>query len=371
MQKQPLIVNYVYSLLAIVLTVYGIIVAKNFLYPITFGILLAYLLYPVANYLEKKNFPRILSIFLSLILSLTVVFFALFFIYKQLSVLLDDFPGLRRKAINNIEHLVSSIETTFGIADEKFEFFLKDIVNTIFESGRHSLNLILSATTGTLFKIGILPVYVFLFLYYRTKFAYFILKVVNREKRDVTVKILKDISTIASRYMLGVATVVLILSVINSVGLMVIGIEYALILGIVSAICNFIPYFGTLIGGAIPFVFALLTGDSPLLALRVFILFVIIQFLENNILTPNIVGDNVKISPLFIIFSLIVAAMIWGIPGMLVVIPFLAMFKIVIVNIERFEPYAYLLDNRGTQRHAITVEKIRDFFLFRKSKKTK
>ena len=146
------------------------------------------------------------------------------------------------------------------------------------------------------------------------------------------------------------------------------GCNIALILGIVSAICNFIPYFGTLIGGSIPLVFALLTGDSPLLALRVLILFAIIQFVENNILTPNIVGYNVKISPLFIIFSLILAAMLWGIPGMLVVIPFLAMFKIVINNIERFEPYAYLLDTRGTQQHAVSINKIKRFFLFLRKK---
>lgn len=368
MQSRPFIIKYTYTLLAIILSIYGIIVAKNFLYPITFGILLAYLLYPVANYLEKKNFPRIISIFFSLILSVTVVFFTIFFLYKQLSVLLDDFPGLRRKAISNIELLLSSIESTFGISDDKFELFLKDIVDAIFESGSKSINSILSATTSILFKIGILPVYVFLFLYYRTKFAYFILKIAGKNRRETTIKILKDISTIASRYMLGVATVVLILCVVNSFGLIIIGVKYAIILGIISAICNFIPYFGTLIGASIPLIFALLTGDSPILALRVLILFAIIQFLENNILTPNIVGYNVKISPLFIIFSLIVAAMLWGIPGMLVVIPFLAMFKIVINNIERFEPYAYLLDTRGTQRHAITIGNIRRFSVFRKTK---
>ena len=231
MQKQPFIIKYTFTLLAVILSIYGIILAKNFLYPITFGILLAYLLYPVANYLEKKNFPRIVSIFLSLILSVTVVFFTMFFLYKQLSVLLEDFPGLRRKAIINIELLVSSIESTFGISDDKFELFLKEIVNTIFESGRQSINSILSATTGALFKIGILPVYVFLFLYYRTKFAYFILKIAGKDRKQNTIKILKDISTIASRYMLGVATVVLILCFVNSFGLKIVGVQYSANIG--------------------------------------------------------------------------------------------------------------------------------------------
>ncbi|NJM14163.1 MAG: AI-2E family transporter [Bacteroidales bacterium] len=100
-------------------------------------------------------------------------------------------------------------------------------------------------------------------LYYRTKFAYFILKVSRKEKRKVMVNILRDISTIASRYMLGVITVVTILCVLNSLGLYIIGMDFPVLLGIISAIMNFIPYFGTLIGGAIPLVFSILISTEP------------------------------------------------------------------------------------------------------------
>jgi predicted PurR-regulated permease PerM len=181
---------------------------------------------------------------------------------------------------------------------------------------------------------------------------------VPQDKQKVTIKILRDISMVASKYMGGVVIVVFILCVLNSLGLYIIGFRYPIVMGIISALFNFIPYFGTLMGGAVPLLFALLVQD-PVIAGRVVILFIIIQFTENNILTPNIVGGNVKISPFFIIVGLVMAAMIWGIPGMLVIIPVLAIMKIVFKNIDELQPYAFLLSTRGTQKHSINVKNLK------------
>ena len=212
------------------------------------------------------------------------------------------------------------------------------------------------------------PVYVFLFLYYRTKFAYFILKIVGRQNRLIAVKALREIARVVTRYMLGVSTVVLILCFFNSIGLLLIGIKYPLLLGVISALFSFIPYFGNFIGGLVPFIFALLTEDSSAYLLRIAIFVYCIHFFENNILSPNIVGNNVRINPFVIILGLIIGAIIWGIPGMLVVIPFLAMVKIILKNIPDLQPYVYLLGTRGTSRHALTVGNIRRFLSEMKNK---
>jgi predicted PurR-regulated permease PerM len=156
--------------------------------------------------------------------------------------------------------------------------------------------------------------------------------------------------------------VVLILCFFNSIGLFIIGIKYPLLLGVVSALFSFIPYFGNFIGGLIPFTFALLTEDSSVYALRIAIFVYCIHFFENNILSPNIVGNNVRINPFIIILGLIIGALVWGVPGMLVVIPFLAMVRIILKNVPGLQPYVYLLGMRGTSRHALTVENIRRFF---------
>jgi predicted PurR-regulated permease PerM len=209
--------------------------------------------------------------------------------------------------------------------------------------------------------VGILPVYIFLFLFYRTKLANFLLKLVKKEKRLVAVSVLRQFSHVVPRYMGGVSTVVLILMFLNSTGLIIVGLDHAILFGIISALFNFIPYFGTLIGGSIPFIFALLTGDTGLLAFHVLILFIIIQFTENNILTPNIVGNSLNLNPMVIIIGLIAGGMVWGIPGMFAVVPLLAMFNIMAENIETLKPYSFLMGMKGARKHAITVENIKKF----------
>jgi len=347
-----------YFLLSIILLIYSLIVARDFLYPLAFGILLAYLLYPIVNFLEKKGMPRILSILIPIIITLVIFVFLAIFVLKRINLFMDDLPYFREKTIAHIENMQRYVESEFGIPSERFKNFL---LAKIFDMGTQS-EKIFSATTGTIFVILMQPVFVFLFLYYRTKFAYFILKVVGRQNRLIAVGVLREIASVVTRYMLGVATVVLILCFFNAIGLLLIGIKYPLLLGVISALFSFIPYFGNFIGGSIPFIFALLTEDSQIYAFRIAIFVYIVHFFENNILSPNIVGNHIRINPFIIIFGLIVGAMIWGVPGMLVVIPFMAMLHIVLKKIPGMQPYVYLMGIRGTSRHAISLANIRRSF---------
>jgi len=351
-------VRLTYFLLSIILLIFGLIVAKDFLYPLAFGILLSYLLYPLVNFLEKKGMPRIMSILIPIVIALVVFAILALFVLKRVNLFMDDLPDFRAKTIAHIEDMQRYIESEFGIPAERFKNFL---LSRIFDIGTES-GKIFSATTGTLFVILMQPVFVFLFLYYRTKFAYFVLKVVGRQNRLIAIQVLREIASVVTRYMLGVASVVLILCVFNSIGLLLIGIKYPLLLGVISALFSFIPYFGNFIGGSIPFIFALLTEDSQVYALRIAIFVYIIHFFENNILSPNIVGNNIRINPFIIILGLIAGSMIWGVPGMLVVIPFLAMLHIVLKKIPGMQPYVYLMGTRGTSRHALNFANIRKFF---------
>ncbi len=358
-QHFPGTMRFSFFLLSIILLFYVLIQAKLFLYPIALGVLFAYLLFPIANFLEMHRVPRIAAILISILLGITVVFGGMMFVYNQIGVFVDDFPSIRTKALKNIDLMESFLEDTFQISDIQLVHFLRDRVVGLFEAGSNFYNRLFSSTAGTLFRIFIMPVYVFLFLYYRTKFAYFILKLVSDEKRFTTLKILREVARLVSRYMGGVTTVVLILCVLNSSGLLILGVRYAMILGVLSALFNYIPYFGTWIGASIPIAYALLAGDSFALGLKVIVLYAIIQFTENNILTPNIVGANVKLSPFIIIIGLIAAGMVWGIPGMFVVVPALAVFHVICEHVESLRPYGYLLGTYGTRKHAITVENIR------------
>jgi predicted PurR-regulated permease PerM len=177
----------------------------------------------------------------------------------------------------------------------------------------------------------------------------------------IAIEVLREIATVVTRYMLGVTTVVLILCIFNSVGLLIIGIKYPVLLGVISALFSFIPYFGNFIGGLVPLLFSLLTEDSLGRTFRILIFVYIIHFFENNILSPNIVGNNIRLNPFVIILGLIIGAMIWGIPGMLVTIPLLAILKIILKRIPDMQPYSYLLGTRGTKRHALTGQNLRRY----------
>ncbi len=348
-----------YGLLAIILFIYGIIAIRNFLYPIAFGFVLGYLLYPLASWFEKKGIPRILANMIIIFGALG--FFAGLFIimYRIVTPLAIDLPKLAGSAVENVSDIGARIGEYLGLDPDNTRNLIKDRASSTFEAGGEQLQGFFTATTNTIVAFGLLPVYLFLFLYYRTKFMYFLLQMAGKSSRREMAVILREIATVMVRYLYGVIAVVFILCFINSLGIWIIGLQYAIPLGITAALFNFIPYFGTLLGGLVPLTFAILVEGEPVLAFRVIILFIIIQFIENNILTPNIVGGNVNVSPFFVITGLVAASMIWGIPGMLIIVPFLASTRIVFSHINFMKPYAFLLGEEGIAKHSIQVTKIK------------
>lgn len=361
-EKHPPFFRLTFLLLFFILLIYSLIQTRDLLYPISLAILIAYLLYPIAKFLEIRGIPRIFANLICIISSIIVLWAGFYFLSKQFGVFIDDLPTLKEQAFSNIETVNEGIKEKTGFNPNLNKAFLKERLAELFETGNTFLKTIFSETAGTIAKFALLPVYVFFLLYYRNKFLAFVLKLISNEKHKKTLKIIYDVSLVTKRYMGGIFIVVLILCFLNSFGLLIIGVEYAILLGVISAILNFIPYFGTLIGGAVPLLFVLIMGKNPADAVGVIILFLIIQFLENNILTPSITGGNVKLNPFITILSIIIGGMIWGIPGMFIAVPFLGMFKIVCEHVNRLKPYSFLLGTEGTEQHAFSFEKVRNLF---------
>ncbi|MBX2841136.1 MAG: AI-2E family transporter [Flammeovirgaceae bacterium] len=363
----PLITKLTILMLFWILLFYFLDIFRNVLYPLCIAILFAFLLYPVARFFEKKlSFPRILSNIISIVFGIAIIYTGLFFIYKQLSEFIHDLPAMERQAIKNLVTMVTVVESLLDLNIENKEVFLIENMKELSRNLGQHISIFLNATTNTIFSIFILPVYIFFFLYYRNKFRDFILKLIPDHNLIIAEKTLDEVSVVTKKYMSGVFFVVFLLCFLNSIGLMIVGVEHAVLLGVIAAIINFIPYFGTIIGYLFPFLFALLTGDSPNLALGVVVLFVIVQFTENNILTPNIVGGSVRINPFVIILSVLLGGYVWGIPGMFISVPLVAMIKILCDNVDSLKPWSFLLGDEGTEEHALTVGKFRKFFHFNK-----
>ncbi len=350
----------------VILFFYSIIVARHLLMVLTLAVLFSYLLYPLVVRLEMIRFPRFLANLTAILLLFSIFTGVIFLMYKQVETLLGDLPALKSKALQNIDQMEVYIESISGLEVHKQHQWLKENVNNLFESGSRFLSVTFTATTSTIAKMFLLPVFIYYMLFYRQKFFIFLLRIIPADKKSVAVVIMKRISQMVQRYIGGVFIVVLVLSVLNSLGLYIVGIKYPIIFGLISAFLNFIPYFGTWIGGSIPLLFALLTGDSIQLALGVLILFAIIQFTENNILTPNITGGYVDINPLITILSIIVGGMVWGIIGMVVVLPVVATIKIISEHTPSMKAVAYLISNQQERKYL--VRKRRAYYIWSRIK---
>lgn len=356
MDDYPIALRYLIRLLLAFSIIAALIITRQLLVPLFLSVLLAYLLYPTALKMENMGFSRIMTNFI-----LVIGAFALFvgFAYGITLLIItfsDDMPAIQERIDKNITRFRWFLGRTFGVTSKQ----LDSVAESIRGSGEYITQLF-TGTANTILTIGLIPVYTFLLLFYRNKFRDFLSKLIPRDQEETAQDIIDQAAKIVPRYLKGLLVVCLILAVLNSIGFFIIGIEYALLLGIIAAIFNLIPYLGTIIGYLVALLFVLAT-QSPTLAVFVIVQFFIVQFLENNILTPNITGYYVRINPLVTILSLIAGGMIWGLPGMFMVIPYLAMLKIICENIESLKPISFLLGTEGTEKYSIDFQSFKNLF---------
>jgi predicted PurR-regulated permease PerM len=358
MRNQSLI-RFAAILFILTLLLAGVIFAKSILIPLTISIFFSYLFYPVVWKIEKQGIHRILAILFVLLVAILLLGSIALLLSAKLSDLNIDLTELKENFEAKADSLKLLMENKLGMNAGGMDGHIKKFSNNFFSSWESQLANVFAATTTTIFQIAILPVFIFFLLFYRTKSAYFIFRVAGREKKAKALHILREISTVTTKYLGGLIIVVVILAFLNSLGLYVIGVKHALVFGVMAALLNLIPYAGTFLGFLIPFTYVLFTVPDPFSSLlKIAVLFIVIQFTENNLLTPNIVGNSIKINPLAIILSLLIANLIWGIAGMLIVVPALAILKVIMRNIDGLKPYAYLISDRGIENHRVSFKKI-------------
>jgi predicted PurR-regulated permease PerM len=186
------------------------------------------------------------------------------------------------------------------------------------------------------------PVYVLMILFYQPHLMEFIHRLFGASNTNRVSEILSETKTIIQSYLAGLFAEFAILAVLNSVGLLVLGMDYAILLGIIGAFLNVIPYIGGVIGVAIFMVVALLT-KAPVYVLYVFLLYGVIQFIDNNYLVPKIVGSKVKINALVSVIAVIAGSALWGLAGMFLSIPLIAIVKLIFDRLEPLKPWGFLL----------------------------
>lgn len=325
----------------------GMYYARPFLLPVSLAILFSMLVTGLANRFEKWGMARWLSTILCTLILVVTFLGAVYFITDEVAEFANDIPALQEQTINNLDSMQDFIERKWGIDPEKQLSLLKSRSSSILTGIGTIIQAILEMLTDVLKYFVLITVYVLLMLLYRDKFHLFVLKQVGDTEQERAREVLQKCTNVAEQYLLGRGLLVMILFFMYAGGYKISGLDHALFLALVAAALSIIPIVGTLVGGAIPVIIALITDTSGA-ALGAVIVFLVAQVVENYVLTPLVVGAKVNLNPLFTIMAVILGGALWGAIGMIVFIPFLAIVKIICDNIPALNHYGFLI---GKEAH--------------------
>ena len=360
--EQPLYVKVAMVLIILALVLLGLNLGAGLLVPLSFSFLFALLLHPLSARLESWKVPRVLAIFICLIVIILALAGIMYFVVAQLMNFGDDLPELQARFNQLLAEIQGFIAQRFGVNETRQLDWLRSQAQGAVASSGALLSGTLSATTSTFADLSLVPIFIFFFLYYRNFFMDFLNRVFNHTPNENILDVGYKIQGVVKNHILGLFLVIIILATLNTVGLLLLGIKYAFFFGALAAFLNIIPYLGILIGSILPITMALLTKDSIWYAVGVAAVFAFVQFLEGNFITPNIVGSKVGVNPLAAIVALILGGMIWGVSGMILSIPFTAILKVIFDHVPGLESFGFLLGEPPKEQikpHADVIDEVK------------
>ena len=365
MKVSPKLISFVLRLLAIIGVVYILFYGKALLTLLTVAGLIAILLNPVDNKLREWGWKPGFSIaacILLLLLFFTGIFFA---IGQQASHLSQDWPKIKERLVRHVEQVQqqapfltgggqsSSTEpadttstNTAGNGERQGPAPESSSSSSVFKNlpfNTQQLTGVLSGTLSLLADFFLMFVYIVLFLSQKGRLREFVLRRAPDDRRGETHETINKSTEVAQQYLKGRLILILILSVLYSVGFSIVGLDYAIVISVLVAVLSIIPWIGNIIGGGIAVAIAVANGGDSTMILGIVGTIALAQTLESYILTPLIVGDEVNINPLTTIVGVIAFTIMWGAIGAIVAIPILAILRIVFKHIKGMEDYAYLL----------------------------
>ena len=327
-----------------------IVLGKGILAPLFMAFFLSIMLLPIYRFFRSRRLPEALSIGISLlVLILTLVLIIWFFSY-QISNLVSDFPVIQKNVTEHLKALSAWIESISPVSTEEQTSFISEQSSRILSYAGNMLSGAALSITGIFVFIGLVPIYIFLLLFYKNlllRFVFFWFPSDNHEKVESA---MREMEVIIKSYLFGLLIQISYITVLLGGILMIIGIKHALLIGVIFAFLNLIPYVGALIGNIIGVLITLASSSELWPIVTVLGVIAAVQFLDNNILMPRIVGSKVKINALASIVGVIVAGEIAGVVGMFLSLPIIAVLKIIFDRAENFKQWGVLFGDERPSR---------------------
>jgi predicted PurR-regulated permease PerM len=331
----PIIIGLVFLFLLFNLFKKYTILSETF-YTIIFSAILAYLFNPIINYLEKKNINRLRGVFL-LYLGIVAMFLILAFLVipkstTEIKRLVVDMPIYLEKASALIDELYNKYYSTLGDLPPMFQGVQQVVMENIVGIEHMVMNALKNFIGGILntfskfVSLILTPILTFYFLVDKNYFKDRMMGFIPKKYRKDSIALFREIDDSLSKFVRGKIIMAAYVGIATSIVLLIMGIDFAIVIGFITGIADIIPYIGPFLGFLPAVFFAYLI--SPLKAIWVAALFVFIQWAENNILAPKVIGETTGIHPLIILISIIIGGGVFGVLGMILAVPVVAIFII-------------------------------------------
>jgi putative permease len=330
---------------------------KSILAPLVFALLFAVLLLPVANFMEKRlRFPRSLASLMAVLLLVMSLLGLLFLVGSQISNLADDWPQFKQQVMNSLASLQHWISVKFHIRIKQQMNYIDNAASSLLATGSSVLGDAVLSLSSLVLSLVFIMIDTFFLLYYRRLIIRFLVAVFKEENAVTVYDIIAEIQSRIRQYILGLVLEMLIVAGATCLALWILGVKYAILLGLITGLFNIIPYIGIFTALLLSTLVTFATAGATKLLLVVATIFGI-HLVDANILLPLIVGSKVRINALITVLAVIIGESVWGIPGTFLAIPIIAIAKIVFDRIDSLKPWGLLFGDEKDEQHPEPLKK--------------
>ena len=337
----PLYAKITILILLVYLVLYGLYIGQDILAPLGFAFLFSVLLRPVEKKLIVWGIPKIPAIVFTLIIAILIVAGLITFLSKQITSFVRDIPAIKHNLNDLWNQFQNWLSTTFHLSRaQQAKIIDKATSNTMENIAPVSTLGVVTASVATIILI---PVYVFLFLYYRMLLLRFVVELFEEAQQEKVYNVIHEIRYVVQHYITGLLLETTIVAVLNISGLLLIGAPFAILLGLIAAILNLIPYIGGLVAVFLTAIVTFTNTGSIEAALWTIIVFMVVQLVDNNFLVPRIIASRVQLNALISIVGVLIGGALCGVSGMFLSIPLIAICKVIFDKVDELKPWGKLL----------------------------
>ncbi len=338
----PFLIKFTLVIIGLIGFFYILFIGKAIILPFVFGLLIAMLLNPMVNFLVRYKMNRVFAILIAVILTMLMFFGLLYFITSQLAMFQESFPQIKQRFTELYGDAINWGSDKFNISEKKLEGKITDSKEDLMDNSSGMIEQTFLSIGSLLSVFFLIPVYIFLFLFYKPLLLDFISRLFDTARHSAVVEILSEAKLLIQSYLVGLMLEAAIVAALDISALLLLGIKYAFLLGILAALLNMIPYIGGLIAIMLPILIVMAT-KPPIYILYVFIAYLTVQFIDNNFIMPKIVGSRVKVNALVAIVAVLIGGALWGVPGMFLSLPITAIVKVIFDRVEPLQAWGFLL----------------------------